>query len=122
LVKRLLQVIAITLVAGGSVRLFANRTLFERFGIGEVWIEQPYALYIYRVLGAFVILVGIVAFMMARNPERYSRLLVALALGFILVGIVMLAAGSMLGLPLRFYLPDPIYCFAFAGLMLMAKK
>jgi hypothetical protein len=120
MLKRLLQVIAVTLLVGGGVRLFANRALFERFGIGEVWLKQPYALYIYKVLGAFVILVGIITFIMAHEPERYRRLLVGLAFSFIIVGIVMIAAGALLRLPLRFYLPDPLYCFAVAGLMLLA--
>jgi heme A synthase len=120
MVKRLLQVIAVTVLVGGGIRLFANRALFEIAGIGDVWIDQPYAVYIYRVLGAFVVFVGVVVIMVARDPERYHRLLVCLAGAFLFVGVVMIVAGSILALPLRFYLPDPLYCFAVAGLILIA--
>jgi uncharacterized membrane protein len=120
--KRVLQILAVTLLAGGGVRLFANRALFEIVGIGDVWSDQAYGLYIYRVLGAFVVLVGIVVFMIARDPERYRQMLAGLAGAFLFVGIVMIVAGSVLALAPRFYLPDPLYCFAVAGLILIVAK
>jgi hypothetical protein len=120
--KRLLQVVGVTLLVGGGVRLFANRALFELVGLGDVWIDQAYGLYIYRVLGAFVVFVGIVVIMIASDPERYRLMLSGLAAGFLLVGVVMVVAGSVLALPPRFYLPDPLYCFAVAGLILIVAK
>jgi len=113
----LLRLIAISLLLGGVVRVFANRTLFEAFGIGALYMETPYSLYIYRVLGGFVILSGIGLFAIARAPETHRHILRAYAIGFAVIALVMLAAGAVVGLPYRYYLPDPLYCFAVALLL-----
>ena len=113
----LLRAVASALLLGGVIRLFANRALFEAFGIGAVWTGTPYAIYIYRVLGGFVILSGILLMMMARAPAQYSTVLRGAAAGFAIVGLVMVGAGLAVGLPVRYYLPDPIFCFIVAVLV-----
>lgn len=113
----LLRVAAATLLVGGSVRIFASKPLFEAFGIGALWMQTSYSVYIYRVLGGFVVLSGILLAVVSGAPERYRGLLKGYALGFALIGVVMVVAGHASGLPLRYYLPDPIYCFLIAALL-----
>lgn len=113
----LLRFVAVTLLVGGAVRVFATRTLFEAFGIGALWMETPYSVYIYRVLGALVVLAGIVLMIIGGAPEKYRGVLRGYALGFAIIGAVMVAAGLTSGLPLRYYLPDPAYCFLIVALL-----
>jgi hypothetical protein len=120
--KGMLVVIAVTLLGGGITRILATRAVFELVSIGELWMEQPYSLYIYRALGGFVVLAGIVLLALARDPERYRTVLRACSLGFLMIGVVMIASGLSLGLPLRHYLPDPLYCFGVAGLLLILTR
>jgi hypothetical protein len=120
--KWVLRIIAITLLAGGVVRLFANAAVFEAFGIGEIWLGTPYSLYIYRVLAGFVILSGILIWIISRAPERYRTLLKGCAWGFDIIGILMVVAGITSGLPHRYYLADPAYCFIVAILLWYSAK
>jgi hypothetical protein len=106
----LLRFVAVTLLVGGTVRIFATRALFEAFGMGDLWMQSPYSLYIYRVLGGFVVLSGIVIMVVSDAPGTYRKLLLGTAIGFAVIGAVMLASGLTSGLPVRFYLADPIYC------------
>ena len=115
--KLMLRIIAVTLLAGGVVRLFSNQALFEAFRIGEIWPETPYSLYIYRVLAGFVILSAILIWIISREPERYRTLLKGFAWGFDIIGIVMVVAGITSGLPHRYYVSDPAYCFIVAILL-----
>jgi hypothetical protein len=112
-----LRVIAVTLLFGGTVRVFATRRLFEAFGIGELWPEQVYAIYIYRVLGAFVIFAGIVLLLLARDPGKHAEVVRGCAVGFFFIGLVMIVTGLALSLPVRHCLPDPAYSFVIAGLL-----
>jgi uncharacterized membrane protein len=120
--KGMLVVAAVTLLGGGITRILATRALFELLSIGDLWPEQPYALYIYRALGGFVVLAGIVLLALARSPERYCTVFKAYSLSFLIIGVVMIASGLSLGLPLSRYLPDPLYCFVLAGLLLALTK
>jgi hypothetical protein len=115
--KWVLRVIAATLLGGGVVRLFANEAWFEAFGIGAIWMQTPYSIYIYRVLAGFVILSGILIWIISNAPERYRRLLKGYAWGFCLIGIVMVVASITSGLPHRYYIADPAYSFIVAILL-----
>jgi hypothetical protein len=113
----LLRLVAATLLLGGTVRVFASKTLFQTFGIGEIWMGTPYATYIYRVLGGFVILSGILLMTVSGAQEKYRGFLKGYALGFAIIGLIMVGAGLASGLAARYYLPDPIYCFLIAALL-----
>jgi hypothetical protein len=120
--KLVLRIIALTFLVGGIARLFANETLFEAFSIGELWMQQPYSLYIYRILGGFVIFTAIILIIIAGDPLRYRVVLKGFGFGLLLVGIVMTVSGLSLGLPLRYYLPDPIYCFVVTILVFVISR
>ena len=118
----LLRFVAVTLLVGGIFRIFATRALFQAFGIGDLWMPTPYAIYIYRVLGGFVVLSGILLLILSGNPQSNRRLLKGYALGFAVIGVVMLVAGLTTGLPSRYYLPDPIYCFLIVALVWFSSR
>lgn len=110
----ILKIISVLLIFGGAVRLIANRATFQSFLIEQLWSSHPYSIYIYRVLGAFVVFTGISLFTAAQNPKRYAHLLKIWSLGFVFIGIVMLLAGILLRLSLAHYAPDFAFCFIIA--------
>jgi len=118
----LLRFVAVTLLVGGTFRIFANKALFRAFGIGDLWMTTPYSVYIYRVLGGFVVLTGILMTVASGDPSRYRTFLKAYALGFAVIGVVMLVTGLTTGLPSRYYLPDPVYCFLVVALLLYSGR
>jgi hypothetical protein len=113
----LLRFVAVTLLVGGAFRVFATRALFHAFGIGDLWMQTPYAVYIYRILGGFVVLSGIILMIVSGSPGSNRRLLKGYALGFAFIGVIMLVSGLITGLPSRYYLPDPVYCFLIVALL-----
>ena len=115
--KIILQVLAVLFIFGGVVRLLVNQDTFEIFGMGNLWSGHPYFIYIYRVLGAFVMLTGLVLFSLSRNIQRHLEVLQMMLWGFLLVGIVMALAGYFSGIHPFFYIPDFVFCFFLAGLM-----
>jgi len=112
--KKVLMIISLMLMFGGIVRLFANETLFEIFGMKNLWIDHNYFMYIYKVLGAFVILTGLIFFTISKNLEKNLNILNTMKIGLIIVGIVMLTSGYFIKLPILFYAPDFIFCFVIA--------
>jgi peptidoglycan/LPS O-acetylase OafA/YrhL len=85
--------------------------------MGGLWSDHRYFLYIYRVLGAFVILTGLLLYSMGRNIRKNRAVLQTLQWGFVLVGVVMVLAGYFSGLHPFFYIPDFVFCFFIAGLL-----
>ncbi len=100
--KKILQTISVLFIIGGVVRLFANRKIFALFQMEELWTDHLYFIYIYRVLGAFVIFTGLILFTISKNLKLYSTIFPALSVGFIIIGLVMIVSGSLLNLPLMF--------------------
>ena len=118
----LLRFVAVSLLVGGAFRIFATRSLFRAFGIGDLWVQTPYAKYIYRVLGGFVVLSGILLMVVSGSLQSNRRLLKGYALGFAVIGAVMLVTGLTSVLPLRYYLPDPVYCFLIVAVFWYASR
>jgi hypothetical protein len=96
---------------GGLMRLVANRITFQSFLIEELWVTHPYFIYIYRILGAFVVLVGVTLFIIASDPDRYAVILRAWGIGFLVICIIMFSAGWLVRLSIIHYLPDFSFCF-----------
>ena len=112
----LLKVFSVFVVIGGLVRLVANQQTFQSFMIGELWVSHPYFVYIYRVLGAFVIFAGVTIFMISQNPARYASILRVWGFCFLLVGGVMGMAGYVLDMSLLHYAIDSLFIFIIAVL------
>lgn len=80
----------------------------------ELWVEHIYFVYIYRTLGSFVILTGLILFTISKSLEKYSNLRYVLTIGFAFIGLVMFVTGVLLRLPLIFYFTDFVFCFIVA--------
>lgn len=117
-----LKLISVLLILGGLVRLMATRPIFQSFMIDELWVSHPYFLYIYRVLGAFVVFTGVTMFVMSQEPARYVRLLRLWGICFLFIGIVMFIAGNMLHMSLLHYAFDFIFCFIVSGVCFLSGK
>jgi hypothetical protein len=113
----LLKIFSVLIVFGGLIRLVASQQTFQSFMIEELWVSHPYFLYIYRILGAFVVLAGITMFVMSRNPVHYSRILKLWSLCFLFIGIVMFIAGFLLNMSFLHYAFDFIFCFVIAAVL-----
>lgn len=101
---------------GGIVRLFADETLFGLLFMQDAWSDHPYFIYIYRVLGAFVILAGLVIIQVSRDPGKYREIMHVLMWGFLVTGGVMLVSGILTGLPGYLFIPDALFAFILAVL------
>jgi hypothetical protein len=112
--QAILKVLSILMLFGGFVRLVAGRQTFRSFMIEELWVPHPYFIYIYRVLGAFVIFTAVTLFVIARDPIRYAKILKVGGFFFAFVGLVMLIAGYSLHMSLLHYAFDFLFCFLIA--------
>jgi hypothetical protein len=110
-----LKVLSIMIVIGGLVRLVANRQIFLSFMIEGLWVSHPYFIYIYRILGAFVVFTGITIYVISQDPVRYSRILRVWGFCFLFIGLVMLIAGYSLSMSFLHYAFDSIFCFFIAA-------
>ncbi len=115
--QRILQVLAILFIFGGIIRLLAGEFLFSLVGIQALWSEKPYFIYIYKVLGAFVVMTGFLLFSVSKNIILYRPLLRMLGVGFSLIGLTMVVSGFYVSLPLVYYIMDFLFCFLIAGVV-----
>ena len=112
--KIILRIIAVMFIFGGVVRLFANQDLFEAFGMDSLWSDHPYFIYIYRVLGAFVILTGMMVYAITFIISENRRLMNTMAIGFIITGLTMAISGYLTKIHIGFYITDFLFCFVVA--------
>lgn len=119
---KILQILSFFIIFGGIVRVFANKTLFAVFQMEALWTDHLYFIYIYKVLGAFVILTGLLIYAILKNPGLYKNLMPTLSAGFVIIGLVMSVSGILLGLPFIFYFLDFIFCFLLAWLFFDLKR
>ncbi|KPK72281.1 hypothetical protein AMJ87_05220 [candidate division WOR_3 bacterium SM23_60] len=110
----ILKVVSVLITVGGAVRLVANKQTFQSFLIGELWVDHSYFVYIYRVLGAFSVFVGITVFCVAQDPAQYSRLFKVWGLCFLFIAIVMFLAGYFLHMSFVHYGFDFAFCVLIA--------
>lgn len=109
--KIIFRVISLALIFGGLVRLIATESIFELFGMASLWTDHSYFKYIYKVLGAFVIFMGMLMFSISRDIEKYIGIFNTFKWGFVVIGLTMLITGYLVHLPLVYYAPDFIFCF-----------
>ncbi len=105
----ILRVISIAFLIGGIGRLLATEGVFKLFRMQHVWSDQPFVIYNYKALAAFVIWIGIILFLCSKDIIKYKSIIrwsiFALAIFF----LVTLLTGILTGLGLRFYLVDSIF-------------
>jgi hypothetical protein len=118
----ILRVFSLLVIFGGLMRLVASRSTFQSFLIGELWTSHPYFVYVYRLLGAFVLLIGITLFIIAQDPEKYALILRTWGVSFFMIGVLMFFAGYFVRLSLVHYLPDFAFCFIVGFVCMVVGK
>ena len=111
----ILRILAILFLIGGIVRLFVNKSVFDLFWMQDLWSDHSYFIYIYRVLGAFVVLTGLMLYAISKNLKTYAHIFPLLKWGFLVIGLAMLITGFQVQLHWIFYAFDFIFCFFLAG-------
>jgi len=109
--RTILKIVSLFIVFGGIVRLFANETVFSVFGMNDLWTNHAYFIYIYRALGAFVILTGLIIYTISRDINKSLNILNTIKWGIFFIGLTMLISGLLVNLPIIFYFPDFLFCF-----------
>ncbi len=120
--QKILKIVSIFFILGGIIRLIANEKVFQIAGIGSLWIDKSYFIYIYKVLGAFVIFCGLIFFAVANNPAKYFSLLETIKWGILIIAITMLISGLYVNLPVLLFAPDFLFCFVVAYLIYLIQK
>ncbi|KPK62225.1 hypothetical protein AMJ83_11430 [candidate division WOR_3 bacterium SM23_42] len=120
--RAILRFFSLLVIFGGLVRLVANRSTFQSFLIGELWTSHPYFIYIYRLLGALVLLIGVTLFIIASDPQKYALVLRTWGISFFVIGVLMLFAGYFVRLSLVHYLPDFAFCFIIGFVCMVVGK
>ena len=120
--KRLLLIISLLFMLGGIVRLFANQSTFGAFQMAHLWSGDPFFVYIYRLLGVFVVWMGILLFVASRDIIRYRGIIRGSILGLLLFFIVSLWTGLATGLGLHYFLVDSIFSLFLAALLSVIQK
>jgi hypothetical protein len=111
------RALALLFILGGTARIIANQNMFAAFGISELWVDDPYFVYIYKVLGAFVILTGLVLWFLGAKPGTGSDSARPVKWGMIVIGFVMLGTGLSQGLAAKFYIVDVAFSWLVAILL-----
>lgn len=118
----ILFIIALALLLGGAVRLFANEAIFRIFLMDHLWFGEPFARYNYRLLAVFVLWMGVILAVCSRDVVRYKGVIRASILGLLMFFVVSLLAGLATGLETRFFLVDSIFSLILAALLYIIQK
>lgn len=114
---RVIRFLAVLFIFGGIVRIVATSGLFSVLGMEDLWVDHAYFIYIYKVLGGFVILTGLLLWSLAGKAGEWVGGLRMMKWGMGIVGFVMLAAGWRSGLDVRFFLIDVVFSWLVAVLL-----
>lgn len=119
---KILLIISIAFLIGGIVRLFANENLFRVFEMEHLWSGEPFFIYIYKLLGVFVIWVGIILFICSKDVIRYRKIIIGSILGLALFSLVSLLTGVVTGLGLQFFLVDSLFSLFLIAVLYLVQK
>ncbi|MEJ2637079.1 MAG: hypothetical protein P8184_17550 [Calditrichia bacterium] len=114
---KVIRFLAGLFIFGGIVRIVATSGLFSVLGMGDLWVDHAYFIYIYKVLGGFVILTGLLLWSLAGKAGEWTGGLRMMKWGMVIVGLVMLVTGWWSGLNVRFFLIDVVFSWLVAVLL-----
>jgi hypothetical protein len=117
-----LFIISLFMMLGGLVRLLANQSVFRIFGMDHLWFAEPFALYNYRLLGVFVLWMGLVLFVCSRDVIRHTGIIRVSILGLIVFFVVSLLSGFAAALDARFFLVDSIFSLILIVLLFIIQR
>ena len=120
--KNVLLIISLLFMLGGIVRLFANESIFGMFQMAHLWTGDPFFIYIYKLLGAFVLWVGVMLFVSSKDVIRYKGIIRGSILGLLLFFVVSLWTGLATGLGLQYFLVDSIFSLFLVVLLYVIQK
>ena len=120
--KNVLLIISLLFMLGGIVRLFANESIFGMFQMAHLWTGDPFFIYIYKLLGAFVLWVGVMLFVSSKDVIRYKGIIRGSILGLLLFFVVSLWTGLATGLGLQYFLVDSIFSLFLVVLLYIIQK
>jgi len=115
--KTVIQILGVLMVMGGLIRVLANQNTFDLIYMGHLWSDHQYFIYIYKVLGAFVIFTGASFIKISTDIHKFQSLLKAWQYLFIMIGLIMIFAGFASGIHPVFFIPDFIFCFLIGALL-----
>jgi len=120
--RKVLLTISLLFMLGGMVRLVANEGVFRIFAMEHLWSGDPFFVYVYRLLGAFVVWMGILLFVASQDIIRYRGIIRGSMLGLFLFFIVSLWTGLATGLGLHYFLVDSIFSLFLVALLYIIQK
>jgi hypothetical protein len=120
--KNVLIIIAVLLMLGGVVRIFANRTLFQMFAMEQLWQDHPFFIYIYKLFGVFVLWIGLIFYLCAKDLQKHRSIVRGSIIGLLLFFIVSLLTGILTGLEVPFFIVDSIFALFLAVLLYFFQK
>jgi hypothetical protein len=120
--KKVLLIISLLFMLGGMVRIFANEPLFRIFAMEHLWSGDPFFVYVYKLLGAFVLWVGVMLFVSSTDVVRYKGIIRGSILGLLLFFVVSLWTGLATGLGLQYFLVDSIFSLMLVLLFYIIQK
>ena len=92
------------------------------FAMEQLWLDHPFFIYIYKLLGVFVLWIGIIFFLCAKDLAKHRSIIRGSLIGLFLFFIVSLLTGILTGLALQFFLVDSIFAFFLAVLLYFFQK
>ncbi|MGB3093455.1 MAG: hypothetical protein WBC42_09625 [Candidatus Zixiibacteriota bacterium] len=120
--KKVLLIISLAFMLGGIGRLVVNESVFKIFAMEHLWSGDPFFIYIYKLLGVFVLWMGILLFISSRDVIRYRGIIRGSILGLLLFFVVSLLTGLSVGLKLQYFLVDSIFSLILALLLYIIQK
>ncbi|MGB2804316.1 MAG: hypothetical protein WBD64_05405 [Candidatus Zixiibacteriota bacterium] len=120
--KKVLLIISLAFMLGGIGRLVVNESVFKIFAMEHLWSGDPFFIYIYKLLGVFVLWMGILLFISSRDVIRYRGIIRGSILGLLLFFVVSLLTGLSVGLKLQYFLVDSIFSLILVLLFYIIQK
>ena len=107
--SKILLIISLAFIIGGVVRILTNEDIFRFFRMEHLWSNEPFFVYIYKILGVFVLWMGILLFIASQDVKRYQGMVLGSILGLALFFVVSLVTGFSAGLELLYFIVDSIF-------------
>jgi len=120
--RTILRIISLAFMLGGIGRLVANEGVFRIFQMEHLWSSEPFFIYNYKLLGVFVLWIGMILFVCSKDVVRYKGVIRGSILGLLLFFVVSLWAGFATGLGLKFFLVDSIFSWILIVLLYIIQK
>ncbi|MCK4404601.1 MAG: hypothetical protein KAW02_05865 [candidate division Zixibacteria bacterium] len=120
--RRILLIISLAFLVGGIGRLVASEGVFRIFQMEHLWLGEPFFIYTYKLLGVFVIWIGIILFVCSKDVIKYRSVIIGSILALLLFFVVSLLTGFITGLGVQFFLVDSIFSLILIVLLYFIQK